>query len=420
MPTPDPPLPPQVQKKTTLPPGILPRNTQVWFIGAIALLMVAVILFSDHTAGKASPTKNIVTAPAAVDPSQARIQEYRTRIDEQVRKLAAEQAQLTQTKQSLLVDSPPPPDGRIGGRPAYQPLPRSAYASLPTERSWVDQDREKREYQARFASNIALSYRREPDAELRLPTTTAATRLGPGANPQPHPTLSRRDSPGEPRDEDERVRSEATDERSVRRQDEINEAEGKQYRLFEGTVLEAALMNRLDGTFSGPVNCMVTTDVYSHNRQHVLIPKGSRVLGEVKRAETFGQKRLAVVFHRLVMPDGYSLSLDQFRGLNQVGETGLRDQVNQHYLQVFGVSIAIGAIAGLAQSNARYGLEASGTDAYRQGVASSLSQSSLRILDRYLNVLPTLTIREGHRVKIYLSDDILLPAYENHRMPEDI
>jgi type IV secretory pathway VirB10-like protein len=144
------------------------------------------------------------------------------------------------------------------------------------------------------------------------------------------------------------------------------------------------------------------------------------VLGEVKRVTTFGQERLAVIFHRVIMPDGFSVSLDQFKGLNQIGETGLRDQVNHHYAQIFGVSLAIGAIAGLAQADTRAGGFQSSSDAYRQGVASSLSQSSLRILDRYLNVLPTLTIREGHRVKVYLSDDLLLPAYNHHRMPGDL
>ncbi len=109
-----------------------------------------------------------------------------------------------------------------------------------------------------------------------------------------------------------------------------------------------------------------------------------------------GQQRLAVFFHRLIMPDGYSVSLDQFTGLNQIGETGLRDKVNHHYAQVFGVSLAIGAIAGLANVNTGYGADSSSMDTYRQGVASSLSQSSLRILDRYLNILPTFTIREGH------------------------
>ncbi|MBI1355886.1 MAG: hypothetical protein GC160_16215 [Acidobacteria bacterium] len=62
-------------------------------------------------------------------------------------------------------------------------------------------------------------------------------------------------------------------------------AAGKQYRLFEGTWIEAVLTNRLNATFTGPVNCMVTTNVYSHDRQHVLIPQGSRVLGESRRVD---------------------------------------------------------------------------------------------------------------------------------------
>jgi type IV secretion system protein VirB10 len=194
----------------------------------------------------------------------------------------------------------------------------------------------------------------------------------------------------------------------------------KKYRLFEGTVIETVLTNRLDGSFSGPVNCMVTANVYSHDRSKLLIPQGARVLGEVSRVETFGQQRLAVTFHRLVMPDGYSVKLEQLTGLNQIGETGLVDQVNRHYGQIFGVSLAIGAIAGLSQANTSYGTSVSGLDAYRQGVAGSLSQTSLNILDRYLNVLPTFTIREGHRVKVYLTGDLLLPAYEKHEVPRDL
>ena len=134
-----------------------------------------------------------------------------------------------------------------------------------------------------------------------------------------------------------------------------------------------------------------------------------------------GQRRLAVVFHRLIMPDGYSVDLDQFHGLNQVGETGLKDQVNNHYFQIFGASIALGVIAGAAESSVpNVGINASGVDAYRMGVASSVSQSSTRVLDKFLNINPTLTIHEGHRVKIYLTNDLLLPAYENHTIPPNI
>ena len=102
----------------------------------------------------------------------------------------------------------------------------------------------------------------------------------------------------------------------------------------------------------------------------------------------------------------------------------MHDKVNNHYFKIFGSSIAVGAIAGLASiganNSAVTGLPASNVSAYREGVTGSLSQSSLRILDKFLNIPPTITIREGHRVSIFLTQDLLLPAYSNHRMPSDL
>jgi type IV secretion system protein VirB10 len=184
-----------------------------------------------------------------------------------------------------------------------------------------------------------------------------------------------------------------------------------QYTLFEGTVIETVLTNRLDGTFSGPVNCLVSVPVYAAD--HLVIPAGARVLGEATAVNTFGQSRLAVAFHRLIQPNGAHITLDQFRGLNQVGDVGLRDQVDRHYAQIFGVSLALGAIAGFAQGQTGVGLDVTALDTYRQGVGISVSQSSTHVLDRFLNLLPTVTIREGHRIKVYLSSDLPLAAYRD-------
>src|SRR5262249_47882289 len=114
--------------------------------------------------------------------------------------------------------------------------------------------------------------------------------------------------------------------KATRHEQDPRHPEGKEYRLMEGTIIETVLTNPLDGAYSGPANCMVTTNVYSHDGRHVLIPQGSRVLGEVRKVDSFGQERLAVTFHRLIMPDHYSVDLDKFQGLNQIGETGLRDE----------------------------------------------------------------------------------------------
>jgi type IV secretion system protein TrbI len=159
---------------------------------------------------------------------------------------------------------------------------------------------------------------------------------------------------------------------------------------------------------------------YSHDRQHLLVPAGTRALGEARKVENSGQTRLAVLFHRLIMPDGYSVSLDQFKGLDQIGDTGLRDQVNNHYLRIFGVSLAIGALGAVAEAGTGGAATASGTDLMRQGFAASTAQSSAQILDRFLNILPTITIREGQRVKVYLAGDLALPDYNNHQMPSDL
>jgi type IV secretion system protein VirB10 len=198
----------------------------------------------------------------------------------------------------------------------------------------------------------------------------------------------------------------------------VNSAHGQPYVVFEGTSIDTVLVNRLDGEFAGPLKVMVTNPIYSQDRQHLLIPEGTFILGDVQKVAGLGQKRLAVTFHRLLMPDGYSVDLDQFHGLDQAGATGLKDKVNNHYVEIFGASIALGVISGAAEAtNLNEGYNESGTEAYKAGIASSLSQSSANVLDRFINIPPTITIREGHRIKVYITQDMLLPAYENHSIP---
>ena len=187
------------------------------------------------------------------------------------------------------------------------------------------------------------------------------------------------------------------------------------HRILEGTVVDAVLTNRLDGSVAAPVNCLVTDAVYSHNGEQVLIPAGARMLGETKPVQAFGETRLAVTFHRLVMPDGSTYSLDQNAGLNQAGDAGLHDQVNQHYWSTFGTAAAVGLISGLAQFVGTAGVAGGNgnrTVVIAGGAADAASQASAQTMNRFLNRLPTVTIREGHRVKVYLTSDLDLPAYQ--------
>lgn len=407
---------PQVSVRTPRIPGVLPQNIRTYAVIGISVLMIATIFFSPgaSTKNKVRPAPQQTQMPT----NGQEIQQYKDFLAAETLKLkdrqqhlgiAKAQAELAE-KAALATQTPPPAPsqniayGRGGG-----------FATIPPERSPVETERQilaldhaKKEERSLSASNIALTYRNElttpsPRTHVDEPATLPNTAMK--AEVKTSPAAS-------PREVDRRI-SRAEDP-------SLQQAQGKLYRLFEGTIVETVLTNRLDGNFSGPVNVMVTTNVYSHDRQRLLIPQGTRVLGQVEKVAAVGQQRLAVVFHRLIMPDGYVHSLDKFQALNQTGETGLRDQVNHHYVQIFGASLAIGAIAGVAQAGANYGTTSNGIDAYQRGTSQSLSQSALHILDRFLNVLPTFTVREGHRIKIVLTDDLLLPEYAGHRLPANL
>jgi type IV secretory pathway VirB10-like protein len=414
---------PSTQEHAPKPPGLLPKNIQSWILIGLAFLMVSIMWLTGGkkppAQAKGVPVATAVQAPLEVN--EAKIAEMQNRIqDLQRQQLLAQTALAQQTPQLSGRDR----DSTDAQQAAVAEESHAAEDPIETERK-------RRAYTSLFSSNVALSYRKTP-----FPTQAPASELLP-ASPGPLPFASdpvaaaqswkqaqpSANSPSPAHSDSAEFlkhRKEETKNPGAVLGASANAAAGKTYVLFEGTILETVLLNRLDGGFAGPVECLLSTDVYSNDRQHLLIPAGSKVLGETRKVDTFGQTRLAVVFHRLLMPDGYSVSLDGFKGLNQVGDTGLRDQVNNHYLRIFGVSLAIGALGAVAEGGTAGALTANGGDLMRQGFAQSTAQSSAQILDKFLNIMPTVTIREGHRVKIYLAGDLALPDYTNHKMPSDL
>lgn len=411
---------PTVQDKAPKPPGLLPKNVQSWLLVGLAVLMVLIMWL---TGGKKPPvpSKAAPLAPTVLPPlevNEAKIVELQKRIEDLQREQIVAQNALTQQTRVL---------GPGSEAQAVSPAPAYASSSERPEDA-ILAERKKRDYLSLFASNVALSYRKGPSSpqaheenvNSASPNADASpVQLAELLKPLPPPALAAAGAVTL-KPSAEETRKEETRSPVAAPAGAPATATGKTYVLFEGTVLETVLINRLDGQMTGPVECLLTTDVYSHDRQHLLIPAGTKLLGETRKVEAFGQTRLAVLFHRMVMPDGFSTTLDRFQGLNQIGDVGLRDQVNNHYLRIFGVSLAIGAIGAVAEGGTSGALTASGNDLMRQGFAQSTAQSSAQILDRFLNVLPTITIREGHRVKVYLSGDLALPDYMNHTMPSNL
>jgi len=178
-------------------------------------------------------------------------------------------------------------------------------------------------------------------------------------------------------------------------------------RIYEGSFLEGALITQLSGDFPGPALAQVSVPFYSSDRQRILIPRGTRAIGTAQAVADRDQTRLAVGFHRLVFPDGRWVSL-KFEGLDQVGTTALKDRVNRHYLQMFSAAGAVGILSGLTlQGSNPY---AGGLQGLRAGAGQGFGQGATQIMQRFLNRLPTVTIRAGHRLRIWFTADVLIPA----------
>ena len=177
--------------------------------------------------------------------------------------------------------------------------------------------------------------------------------------------------------------------------------DGRDYRLYEGTMLPAVLQTQLDGSFSGPLSAQISRHVYSADRQRVLVPRGTVALGTSEGVQDLWQGRLAVGFHRLIFPDGRWVRME-FAGMNGLGETSLKDRVDRHYLSMFGAAGAVGVLAGFAQ--------AGGQGQFRSAVSEQMANTSLQVVSQFLNRLPEVTVRAGHRLNIRLMSDLVVPA----------
>src|SRR5271169_6004497 len=413
------------------PKGVLQKNLKTFVYLGAALLVIVAALFSST--GKKTPAQQAAAKgqppqPTLQDNTDNNVQDMKNQVqaerqkEQQAANIAATAqdpalASATLAQQATAAAFGPTGVGTascVPGRPCSQAQQGNMQQQLTPEQQQAQliaaKERERID-NSRFASNLVYSEQPQQQPQPQGQVTPAQYE---------HTQRQADRSLVAPRTEKEQDESPGGYKRPL--EANIDSATGQPYLVYEGSVLDTVLMNRLDGDAAGPVKTLVSNALYSHDRQHVIIPEGTVVLGEAKKIGAAGlgqQRRMAVVFHRLIMPDGYSVDLDQFHGLDQIGEEGLKDKVNNHYLQIFGASIALGVVAGASEITQGGGtITSSGSQAFTNGAAGSVSQSATTILDRFIQIPPTITIREGHRVKVYFTQDLLLPAYSNHTIPQ--
>jgi type IV secretion system protein VirB10 len=189
------------------------------------------------------------------------------------------------------------------------------------------------------------------------------------------------------------------------------EAPPSPYVVQAGAVIPAALITGIRSDLPGQVTAQVTEDVYdSPTGRYLLIPQGARLIGQYDSQISFAQSRVQLVWTRLILPNGKSIVLERQPGADAEGYAGLEDEVDNHWGMLFKAALlstmlSVGAEAGTSDSANNL------AQAIRMGASSSISQTGQQIVERNLNVQPTLSIRPGFPVRVLVDRDLVLAPY---------
>jgi type IV secretion system protein VirB10 len=187
------------------------------------------------------------------------------------------------------------------------------------------------------------------------------------------------------------------------------------YQVMAGTIIPAALVTGINSDLPGQVIANVTEAVYdTATGRFLLIPQGSRLIGRYDSQVAFGQRRVLLVWTRLILPDTSSISLDRLPGIDPAGYAGLEDGVDWHWDRIIAgaaLSTLLGVGAELAAPN-NSGSTGGVTVAVRQSAQDTVNQVGQEITKRNVSIQPTLTIRPGFPMRVMVNKDLILRSYQ--------
>jgi type IV secretion system protein TrbI len=187
------------------------------------------------------------------------------------------------------------------------------------------------------------------------------------------------------------------------------------YQVMAGTIIPAALVTGINSDLPGQVIANVTEAVYdTATGRFLLIPQGSRLIGRYDSQVSFGQRRVLLVWTRLILPDASSISLDRLPGIDPAGYAGLEDGVDWHWDRILAgaaLSTLLGVGAELAAPD-RSGSDGKVIIATRQSGQDTVNQVGQEITKRNVSIQPTLTIRPGFPMRVMVNKDLILRPYQ--------
>jgi type IV secretion system protein VirB10 len=183
------------------------------------------------------------------------------------------------------------------------------------------------------------------------------------------------------------------------------------YQLMAGTVIAASLITGLNSDLPGFVIAQVTENVFDTvSGRHLLIPQGARLVGKYDNIVAFGQERALVVWQRIILPDGTSIVIDNLPATDTGGYAGLADQVDFHTWKLL-KGVALATVLGVGSELAFGTSDSDLIRALQQSTQATTNRAGQRLIERQLNVQPTITVRPGWPLRVIVHKDILLRPY---------
>ena len=185
------------------------------------------------------------------------------------------------------------------------------------------------------------------------------------------------------------------------------------YELRAGFVVPATLISGINSDLPGQIVAQVAQDVYdTATGKWLLIPQGSRLVGTYASEVAYGQARVLVAWQRIVFPDGKAMDIGAMPGADSAGYAGFNDQVNNHYLRLFGSAFLMsGVTAGITYSQRRnettnaFGAP-SASSALSEALGQQLGQVTAQLIAKNMGIAPTLEIRPGYRFNVVVTKDM--------------
>ena len=181
--------------------------------------------------------------------------------------------------------------------------------------------------------------------------------------------------------------------------------------IKQGSVIPAVLLTGINSDLPGQVSAQVTNDVLdSPFGNSILIPKGSKLIGQYGSGPGFGHSRILMGFNRVIFPDGKSLNLEAMPGTGSDGYSGFKADVDNHWLNLISYSVFLGGIttAVTLSTDAAYDVDGKITPqaALSQSMGEILGRTMSQVIERNLSISPTLTVKPGFRFNVAVTKDI--------------